>query len=71
MLNWLEGPPCRQIPKRESRKNQPRSRNMSRNRLGAGFNGTRTDVHPPCFAGISHLNRLPSQVTAPYNAGER
>lgn len=44
---------------------------MSRNRFGAGFKGTRTEVQAPCFDGISHESRLPNQVAAPYKEGER
>ena len=49
----------------------PRSFNISRNRLGAGLSGTRTLVQAPCFDGISHANRLPSQLTTPYKEGDR
>ena len=49
----------------------PRSFSMSRNRFGAGFNGTRTEVQAPCFEGINQENRLPSHVTTPYKAGDR
>ena len=40
-------------------------------RFGAGFNGTRTDVHAPCFDGVSQLKRLVSHDTARYIVGER
>ena len=48
-----------------------RSFSMSRKRFGAGLSGVRTEVHGPCFEGISQLNRLPSQVARRYRAGVR
>ena len=51
--------------------NHRRSANISRNRFGAGFNGARTDVHAPCFDGVSQLKRLVSHDTARYIVGER
>ena len=48
-----------------------RSFSMSRKRFGAGLSGMRTEVHGPCFEGISQLNRLPSQVARRYRAGVR
>ena len=44
---------------------QALSLSRSRSRFGAGFSGVRTVVHGPWFAGISPLNRLPSQVAIP------